>query len=67
MIAANSQVIALAASGYGLGVIFFEGRMNPQTKLGIELTALIVMDIVAFFFIKRLPNDPVTIDYLVEE
>jgi hypothetical protein len=41
--------------------------MNPQTKLGIELTVLIVMNIISFFFMKRLPDDPVTIDYLVEE
>lgn len=35
VLAANSQLIAIAASGYGLGVIFFENRMNPQTKLSI--------------------------------
>ena len=35
VIAANAQSVAMAASGYGLGVIFFQGRMNPQTRLGI--------------------------------
>lgn len=41
--------------------------MNPQTKLAIELAALIILDIIAFFFVKALPDNPVSIDYLVEE
>jgi hypothetical protein len=65
VLAANSQLIAIAASTYGLGVIFFENRIKPQTKLGLELAGLIVMNIIAFFFIKRLPDDPITIEYLV--
>lgn len=67
VIAANAQSVAMAASGYGLGVIFFQGRMEPQTKLGIELALLIGMNVVAFLFARKLPDDPVTIDYLIEE
>lgn len=35
VLAANSQLIAISGSAYGLGVIFFENRMNPQTKLSL--------------------------------
>lgn len=63
--AANSQMIAVAASAYGLGTIFFAERMNPQTKLSLELAALLVMNLIAFFFIKKLPTESVTIEYLV--
>jgi predicted MFS family arabinose efflux permease len=67
VIAANAQSVAMAASGYGFGTIFFEGRMQPQTKLGIELALLLGMNAFAFIFARNLPDDPVTIDYLVEE
>jgi len=56
----------MAASGYGLGVILFEGKMLPQTRLGIELTLLMGMNFLAFLFMRKLPDNPVTIEYLVE-
>ena len=64
--AANAQVIAVAVSSYGMGVIFFEERISPGVKLSIELAGLLVINIFSFFFIRKLPSETVVIDYLVE-
>jgi len=54
-------------SSYGMGVVFFEERINPGVKLSIELAGLLIINIFSFFFIRKLPSEVVVIDYLVEE
>ena len=57
------QFIGVAVSFYQLGVIMFEGRVDYELRLCLELGFLIVSAIVCIFFLKKLPEGQLEITF----
>lgn len=55
----NAQIIALASSLYVIGAIFFEGKMDLNTKFSLELAGMMVGCIISIIFLRKLPDGKV--------
>lgn len=55
------QFIGLAMSMYQVGVIMFEGRVDIELRLCMELAMLIVSAIICFLFLRKLPSGQIEV------
>ena len=63
----NAQSISLASSLYVVAAILFDGRMNLATRFCLELGGMLVGCLISIFFLRKLPDDRISIEYKYED